>query len=480
MKRINAIIALLILVVCYQNTLGNNRSKQISPVDSITDETNGEIQLDSSKPTNDWSVGMELGSVLIHGDVIPLFDLSYGLTLERSICNSSSIRGNITYGHAKGLNWFMNSGIYLNPALNGENNLNADYATTDMGGLVFYNFRTSFVDFNVSGILGLGALLKNTPRRKWDIELLLGGSAMFYKTKIDALDNNGNPYDYLSVSGGNIVTPEHLDTKSKNYERLKELLDKNYETEAEVNEKRKILNMTPAYSILGGLGFKYNLSERASMRLQFYIHKTYDDLIDGHRWTETYEFSKYPDWYSYSGISFIMKLVKANKRLDHIPYDDRDQEYEVEKAKIMTQAVDTTLSPEPQEIEEDVVVENFKAEELRIKTETVDTVVSPILENIEEDVEENNAKVKDLWDLNKSMKYHIVIGSFTNFSNAKKFSEILAEQGVFTKTIEARIEQTTFYRVTIGSYKEKQIAIREHVKLKGQFDNSWIMSDDDL
>jgi len=262
--------------------------------------------------SSDWLVGVAFGNTMVHGDVRPRLGLSLGILGEKQFNDFFSVKGDFTYGRARGSNWYMNGGIGSNPAWNGEYNPNADYTASGSDyGLIFTNFKSSFINLNVTASLGLKNLLDQwvsfSLGDKWGFDILLGTGLTHYKTKINALDENGQPYAFTSLTTEESITPDDKNLRSVIKGGLYNLYDKTYETTAEADKA-----LIPV--IVGGIEFKYHMSKLISIGIQTTLHKTFDDLLDGQQWTELNELTPKDDWVSFIRLKAMYNL---SKRLDN-------------------------------------------------------------------------------------------------------------------------------------------------------------------
>ena len=220
MKTIIPIIILSLILACNQSFAQVNppitKGKQKNDVENYYNETG-------------WKIGIAFGNTMIHGDIKPRLGLGISLLGEKMFSEILSVKGDFTYCRPKGLNWYMNGAIRLNSAWNGDNS-NADYVTGEYGGMVFYNFRTSFVNLNFTGGFNLkeylGRWVDFPAADKWGFELLLGGGAMLYRTKVNALDSDGNPYDSAISMDEFIGNKKERKKRIQNQEKDKQDLTK--------------------------------------------------------------------------------------------------------------------------------------------------------------------------------------------------------------------------------------------------------------
>lgn len=258
---------------------------------------------------NNWSLGVQKGLSFISGDVRPERGLGIGINVRKSIGHTLSLRAQASMGNARGLNWVPRGGFGNNTALNGVNDSVANYTTSSYP-FVYYNFRTTYTDFNIQGVLSLNNINFYAKEPKVNMYGFAGLGGMIYRTYVDALDETGNPYDYSNVPNG--VNASRQDAINS----LRNLLDGEFETEAEVKEGRSMLfnrTFTPTIVLGGGLAFK--LSRRVDLSVEHRITWTGDDLLDGQRWEETQTLTANADYHQYSSIGINFRIGKGEDAL---------------------------------------------------------------------------------------------------------------------------------------------------------------------
>jgi outer membrane protein OmpA-like peptidoglycan-associated protein len=259
-----------------------------------------------AKPKNQWEIGFGVGSFLISGDVKPVLNplKSFGgtFTVRKSFGYILSARLQYVYGQAQGRDWEPKSNSKWNGALNGFYNSDINYfkksVTYNVNGrdltaknLSFKNFKTQVHEVSLQAVFTLGNLRFHRERNKINTYLFLGAGGMFYSAKTDALDANGQMYDFgpaLSKYYSGIAGASNdKNAKKETTTALKNIYDGKFESNAEGHQNEegiKSFTFNPSYSI--GLGLGFHASKRVTFNLESRVTMTNDDLLDGERWLE--------------------------------------------------------------------------------------------------------------------------------------------------------------------------------------------------
>jgi len=230
-----------------------------------------------AKPRNQWEVGISLGAFSIASDVRSVYPgFGAGLHVRKALGYVFSLRGDLGYGEAKGLNYTRSSGFKRNPAWAAYVNPASGLPSQD----VFYNYKSSIYDFAIEGIVTLNNIRFHKTKTGFNLYVFAGGGGMIYDTKIDALDGNSQPYNFNSIPTGFYSERKELKKAVKN------LLDGTYESEAEKDPLRAKMfgeAFRPLFNMGVGLQFKLNQKLSLSIEEKFSLPlKT--DLLDGQQW----------------------------------------------------------------------------------------------------------------------------------------------------------------------------------------------------
>lgn len=265
-----------------------------------------------AKPRNQWEIGIGVGNSSLSSDVATrLPNLGLDLHVRKAMGYIFSLRGQYTYATARGLNWLPAFNFGSNPAWNTLYNGPKDFIaangdkftytsptygqanptpyTQANADAVYYNYRTTIHDLSLQGVVTLNNVRFHKAKTGFVLYGFGGIGGFLYKTSIDALDANGNPYraafNAIAAANGGGGSYSNRNTIRKN---LKAVLDGTYETPAESQGDRRgqLFDMTFRPSVSLGAGMAFKLSKRLNLALEHKFTTVKDDLLDGQRWQE--------------------------------------------------------------------------------------------------------------------------------------------------------------------------------------------------
>ncbi|MEM7102194.1 MAG: OmpA family protein [Bacteroidota bacterium] len=279
-----------------------------------------------SKPKDMWELGIHGGAFFIAGDVDPQFGWAAGLHLRKSLGYTFALRLNGMYGVARGLNASPSMvGAFRNTQLRNVGGTGYGRSGNSGSGLPWYhNFKNTYIEVAVQGVLTLNNLKFHKERNKWDLFLIGGLGANFYQTKYDALrDENGSTYAEFAQ----IAASGNADTRKGRKairEDLRSVLDGDYETDGE--KWQNLFNLTndpndPADGRMNvianlGVGLGYHLSSRVTLTLEHQATFADDDLLDGYRWAEQGDFTRDVDVPQYTNLRINFHLGSFKNRVE--------------------------------------------------------------------------------------------------------------------------------------------------------------------
>jgi len=264
-----------------------------------------------AKPRNQWELGLKVGAFSIAGDVRSRFPgFGAALHVRKALGYVFSLRGELGFGTTKGLN-FKPSTHYT------KNSAWAPYVGS--GNMVFYNYKANIVDLSLQGVVTLNNIRFHKAKTGFNIYAFAGIGGMIYDTKVDALDGN-TPYDFSSViaqyGANNYSYEDRKDIKSD----LKDILDGDYETEAETdNGQPEFLGepFRPVFNV--GAGIQFKLSKRLSLAIEDKLSMTKSDLLDGQQWQENgpnAATAQSRDYDSYNFLSVGLNIALGGKSVE--------------------------------------------------------------------------------------------------------------------------------------------------------------------
>jgi len=265
-----------------------------------------------AKPRNQWELGVKVGAFSIAGDVRSRFPgFGAALHVRKALGYVFSLRGELGFGTTKGLN-FQPSISYAKNAPWRDN-----YAP---GTYVFYNYKTNVYDLGLHGIFTLNNVRFHKSKTGFNVYAFAGIGGMIYDAKIDALNGN-TAYDFTPIFnqyvGNNFAYEDRKDIKSD----LKDLLDGDYESEAERDNGQPELfdkPFHPKYDV--GLGMQFKLSKRLSLAIEDRFTFVKSDLLDGQQWQEmdinASHIAQTRDYDSYNFLSVGLNIALGGKSVE--------------------------------------------------------------------------------------------------------------------------------------------------------------------
>jgi OOP family OmpA-OmpF porin len=295
-----------------------------------------------AKPKDKWEIGLNFGLAFLSGDVKaylqrPDQNFGVGLNVRKSLGYALSLRMGYNFFLTTGRNYERDQNLKFNKPLNpspGTNGLGATPAFLDLNGpnyydnprltaantklgkdlnrMFVYNYRFLAHQVNLDLMFNLGNVLFHRERTKWGLYAFIGGSGLFFQTKYDALDKNGQVYDFSEVNdiwenGKSSPYNNDKDIKKAVYKQLKTQLDGNYETLADRDKNAvgiKSWTIIPAFNV--GAGVSFRPLKFMSISLEQRLSITANDNLDGYRWAQD-EYTGYTvsnDMLSYTSLNF--------------------------------------------------------------------------------------------------------------------------------------------------------------------------------
>ncbi len=247
----------------------------------------------SAKPKHAWEVGVHGGHFFIDGDVDRLVPGGYGLGLHlrRAVTYVFSVRGDLFYGQAFGIDpqpW--------------KHALATAGGTDNGGGLVedvfspyapaadgsferwFPRHRTTYIYGAMQGVFNIGNLLFHKERNKWNLNAIVGVGLDHHNTKLDLLDSDGGIYTNLINRMG--WTRDKFDTQAGRQEirsNIKSIYDGEYETDG--FKKKGIFRVGDDINIhvvyTASMGVQRKITKRFNIGLEHQVMVSDNDYLDG-------------------------------------------------------------------------------------------------------------------------------------------------------------------------------------------------------
>lgn len=259
------------------------------------------------KPRDAWQVGVFGGYSGIFGDVNTSPGWDVGISGRKALGYVLSVKASIAYSKIKGY------GIYNNYSLlNLEGPVRDKYITQGLNSYVHVH-ETEVITPSLDFLLSLNNIMFHKKQSNYNYYILAGYSPIVYSTKIDALDANGNPYNYSPIN--------FYGKRGDIRDQLKDYLDGNYETSGLVKPRSNNFDESKSgqrqlrHSVNLGAGFERRLGDIVSLTGEFkYTFPWTDDYVDGLAYTNR-GFTPNKDALFYANLGFNFNLgLKSRKK----------------------------------------------------------------------------------------------------------------------------------------------------------------------
>jgi hypothetical protein len=245
-----------------------------------------------AKPRNQWEIGINIGQANISGDVRTknLFNaqkgalpLGFGATIRKAWGYVISTRLQYIHATTNGLgieesprHWGHNSNPW-NTVANGAYKLKP----------VYDNYKTTMNELTLQAMFSLNNFKFHNSISKTSYYAFIGLGGLGYNTMINALNGSNGVYDFNAVNQNlPSTTRDAWDNRKEIDNRLKDLLDNSFETQAEVSSSRGRFGKKGTFRGIAtfGAGMQYRLSKRTTLQIEDKATWTGDDLLDGVQW----------------------------------------------------------------------------------------------------------------------------------------------------------------------------------------------------
>jgi outer membrane protein OmpA-like peptidoglycan-associated protein len=269
-----------------------------------------------AKPLDMWELGVHGGAVYLSSDLIAAWPGGFGagLHLRKSLGYTLSLRADFMYAQAKGTdNREVGSALRTNKALR-------DLGYGDVN--FVRNYKSNIISGNLQAIISLSNILFHQAEPKWNLYALAGAGLYYFDTKYDALDANGELYDFSGIS---------FDADDAR-DQVKDLLDGDYETDAVNNSNTLALNEDGniLLNAQAGIGISRKITDRVNLSLEHIFMFTFTDYVDGYSFRTSSDRSTSRDNLSYTNIRVNFNIGSFDKRVEPLywvnplktPYND--------------------------------------------------------------------------------------------------------------------------------------------------------------
>ncbi|SKA01227.1 OmpA family protein [Chitinophaga eiseniae] len=254
-----------------------------------------------AKPRDMWELGLHGGLHLISGTVPPQPGFGGGISLRKALGHTFSLRAEYIGSIDKGQDY------KLRPTFASAGNPWAATAARN-GGMIVPNYRSQNHQLSLDVIASLSNILfyRAEPKVNWYV--LAGYSIVAADVDVDALDANGNGYDYSSINFGA--------KRSDIRKQLNNLRDKKYEQNAPSQGNRISIgrnddNQLIRHALDLGTGVAFKVSKRFNIGIEEKITMPFDAYLDGYPGPG----GSTKDFYSYTSLRLNFNLGNASKRV---------------------------------------------------------------------------------------------------------------------------------------------------------------------
>lgn len=254
-----------------------------------------------AKPRDMWELGLHGGLHLISGTVPAQPGFGGGISLRKALGHTFSLRAEYIGSIDKGQDY------KLRPTFASAGNPWAATAARN-GGMIVPNYRSQNHQLSLDVIASLSNILfyKAEPKVNWYV--LAGYSIVAADVDVDALDANGNGYDYSSINFGA--------KRSDIRKQLNNLRDKKYEQNAPSQGNRISIgrnddNQLIRHALDLGTGVAFKVSKRFNIGIEEKVTMPFDAYLDGYPGPG----GSTKDFYSYTSLRLNFNLGNASKRV---------------------------------------------------------------------------------------------------------------------------------------------------------------------
>lgn len=260
-----------------------------------------------AQPDFTFHVGGDVGGSILNGDVQGNVGISGGISVQAHY-NYVGLRIRQEVGQMTGMDHTPSTNYGFNPAW---------LSLYDGTVPIYYNYLTNYTDVSFQLVLNVLGKRFYEDDSRFTPYVLGGIGWMSYRTYVDAfefIDGVPTDYDFSSITVA--------DDRSLVVGELKALLDRDYETLAEGQEREK-RSTNSIWSV--GAGMKFRVNAYFLLSLEYTLKTAGDDLLDGQQWDAPNQLSDDTDTYSsFSlGVHYILGSRPSSRVVDEDKEDDR-------------------------------------------------------------------------------------------------------------------------------------------------------------
>jgi Outer membrane protein and related peptidoglycan-associated (lipo)proteins len=278
-----------------------------------------------AKPASMWEIGVGGGLYNVVGDVPTLMLWNKGgygfhAHVRKAWGYTLSTRLQYIYGVAKGLDYAATGYTSLGSEMpyNGMANPNFNYYNSATNAV--RNYRTEAHSLNFDLIASTNNIRFHKAKISASLYGFLGVGATAFKTYVNALDATYTMYDPVAVTGGVAAGRDNrkdfrttvMDNMDDTYETVAWPADIDQTDRATILDD-KLLAFTPSI----GAGIQFRFSKRINLQIEDrYMFGGGEDLLDGHRWSNSAALSPGGDAINYFSLGLNFNLGNARKNVE--------------------------------------------------------------------------------------------------------------------------------------------------------------------
>lgn len=279
----------------------------------------------SARPSSAWELGVHVGHFFIDGDVDRTVPGGYGLGLHlrKAVHYIFSIRGDLFYGSATGLEtqlWRtkVNGGGLVEYGTGlPDGDYVEEYAQYENTDGWFPSHKTTYGYAALQGVFNIGNLLFHKSQNKWNWYITLGVGLSSHSTKLDLLDGSGNLYS-STLKTDVAWTQEKFDTKAGRSDikaAINNIYDGEYETPGA--KKQGIFRLGDDTNIhvvwTGSMGISRKLSRRINLGIEHQVMLADNDYLDGIKFRTSSDQTNNADIPHYTNLRLAINLGNFDK-----------------------------------------------------------------------------------------------------------------------------------------------------------------------
>ena len=269
----------------------------------------------SPKPKDMWQVGVHGGYLGSLGDTpfrTPVAGFGGGVSVRKSLGYTFSLRGEFVTGTTYGQDYYLSpQGTLGASRLKGNLDGNGN-GYSDVNPFVFNN-RTTYTSLGLQAIYTFSNIKFHSTAPKLGIYGLLGLNAFIATADFDALDSNGDLYDFAAALQSDRTALATDAITEREYRKaaadvLGQIMDGEYETSALQNDAEV------GFALQAGVGVSYRISDKISVAIEPQLHLSSSDLIDGRRFRTQVDLSNAADVLLYIPVRLNIFLGDVKKK----------------------------------------------------------------------------------------------------------------------------------------------------------------------